>query len=63
MEDWYCFRCKEKMVVKEVEALYLDITQFVEGLKCPKCGTAYLTEEVAVEKVAKGEEEIEAKMG
>ncbi len=63
MEEWYCFQCKEKMVEKDVETRYLQILQYVPGLKCPKCGVPYLTEEIAVETVTKGEETIDAKMG
>jgi NAD-dependent SIR2 family protein deacetylase len=62
VEEWYCFKCKEKMEVKEVVSSYLEMTGFVDALKCPKCGTMYLTEEIVVETVNKGEEEIEAKM-
>ena len=63
MDKWYCNKCKEEMVEADVEAMYLDIIRFVRGLKCPKCGTAYLTEKTVVEVVGKGEEDIEAKLG
>ncbi len=59
--EWYCFKCKEKMVEKDVDASYLEITQFIRGLKCPKCGATYLTEEIAVW-ASEREEEIEAKL-
>ena len=62
MNQWFCFKCKEKMTEADVLGTYMEVTQIIKGLKCPKCGTAYLTEEVAVEVVGKGEEEIEAKM-
>ena len=60
--EWYCFKCKEKMLEGDVTVSYMEVIHFVEGLKCPKCKAAYLTEETAVEVVAKGEEEVEAKM-
>ncbi|MFH1625390.1 MAG: hypothetical protein ABID54_09595 [Pseudomonadota bacterium] len=63
MEEWYCFRCKEKMEAKEVQSVYMEISNFIDGLKCPTCGATYLTEEIVVETVSKGEEDIEAKMG
>ena len=63
MKEWYCFKCKEKMKEKDLEASYMDIIRFVKGLKCPRCGATYLTEEYAVEVVAKGEEQLEAKLG
>jgi len=46
-----------------VRMTYLKITQRAPVLKCPKCGTAYVTEEMAVEKMSRGEQEIESKMG
>lgn len=63
MEKWYCSKCKEEMVEAEVEAMYLDLIRFVRSLRCPKCGTAYLTEKFVVDVVSKGEEEIESKLG
>lgn len=63
MEEWYCFKCKEKMVEADITMSYMDIIRFIKGLKCPKCNAAYLTEETVVEVVRKGEEQIEAKMG
>jgi len=61
MEEWYCFKCKEKMREADVWMTYLELTFSISGLKCPKCEAAYLTEETVVEKVAVGEEQIEAK--
>lgn len=62
MAEWYCFKCKEKMEEKDIVATYLEIVRFIPGLKCPKCGVAYLTEKTVIEVVQKGEEEIEAKL-
>jgi NAD-dependent SIR2 family protein deacetylase len=62
MEEWYCFKCQEKMQSRDLAATYLEIVRFIPGLKCPKCGAAYLTEKIVVEVVQKGEEEIEAKL-
>ena len=62
MGQWFCFKCKERMIEGDVTATYMEIIRFIKGLKCPKCGVAYLMEEDAVEVVGKGEEEIEAKM-
>lgn len=60
MEQWYCFKCDEAVVEADITASYLGITWEIKGLKCPKCGASYLTEEAATV-VVKGEEEIEAK--
>jgi len=62
MEQWYCFKCKEKVVENDISTSYLEITGFIQGLQCPKCGVAYLTEESAVW-ASEREEEIEAKLG
>jgi Zn ribbon nucleic-acid-binding protein len=50
------------MQSRDLAATYLEIVRFIPGLKCPKCGAAYLTEKTVVEVVQKGEEEIEAKL-
>lgn len=63
MEEWYCFKCKEKMIEGDVWMAYLEMSNFVTGLTCPKCKAAYLTEEIVIETVAKGEEQIDTKMG
>lgn len=63
MAEWYCFKCKQKMVETDVTAFYMDVVNFIKGLKCPQCGTTYLTEKIAVEVVNKGEAEVEAKLG
>jgi hypothetical protein len=63
MEPWYCFACKEKIVEDDIDVSYMDITRFLSGLVCPKCGAAYLTEEMVVETVNPGEETLESKFG
>jgi len=62
MEEWYCFKCKEKMVEKDIRGTYLEIARFIRGFQCPKCKTAYLSEKTVTEEVCPGEEEIEAKL-
>jgi hypothetical protein len=61
MAEWYCFKDKEKMETAEINLLYLDIEAKQEGLRCPKCGDSYITEDVALDKVAKAEKMIEQK--
>ena len=39
---------------------YMNMTQSVTGLKCPKCGEAYLTEDV-VKSITEGEQQLESK--
>jgi DNA-directed RNA polymerase subunit RPC12/RpoP len=62
MEEWYCFKCNQKMEGKDLVAVYMEIVRFTPGLQCPGCGAAYLMEKTVVEVVSKGEEEIEAKL-
>lgn len=63
VEQWYCFKCKEETKQRRVRMTYLKITQRALALQCPKCGAAYITEEDAVEKISRGERDIESKMG
>jgi hypothetical protein len=60
MEKWHCFKDKVEMVKGEISLAYLGMTQDIEGLKCPKCGEAYITAEV-VKTVNEGEQQLEAK--
>ena len=61
MEEWYCFKCKEKMVQADITGQYMDIEATTPGLKCPECGTVFLTEEQCL-KVNKDEEVLESKL-
>jgi DNA-directed RNA polymerase subunit RPC12/RpoP len=61
MTEWYCFKCKEKMIEAEIELVYQEVEGKAEGLMCPKCSVKYITEEVAIDKLAKGEKMIEQK--
>lgn len=61
MADWHCFKCKEKMIEGEIKLIYLEIEAAQVGLVCPTCGAKYIPEELAVDKLAKGEKMIENK--
>jgi len=61
MADWYCYKDKVKMEQCEVALNYLVVNQFFPGLKCPKCGTQYLTEEVVMTIVQAAESALEEK--
>ena len=61
MADWYCFKDKVKMVETKVTLKYMQLVQDVPGLKCPECGTAYLTEYISRTVVRSLEEAIEMK--
>jgi hypothetical protein len=49
------------MVEAEIKVVYLEITGLPKGLLCPKCGAKYITEEIAINKMAKAEKMIEQK--
>ena len=61
MTEWYCNIDKVKMLSTEVALKYLQLKQFVPGLKCPQCGVAYLTEDVVMTIVKAGEDALEEK--
>lgn len=60
MEQWCCYKCKEKMVQGDVLITYLEMSNAIEGIRCPKCGTTYLLEEMVM-KLAQAEEMYESK--
>ena len=60
MEKWNCYKDKVEMEEVKVAARYLDITQYLQGFKCPKCGVAYLMEQVS-QQLCDGEELVEPK--
>ena len=61
MEQWYCFKDKVPMVEQELIMDYLQTSNVIDGIKCPKCGVAYLLEEIVAEKVIIAEKMLESK--
>lgn len=61
MADWYCFEDKVKLEAADVILNYMFLNRSVPGLKCPKCGVQYLTEEVVTTTVQAAEDALEAK--
>jgi hypothetical protein len=61
MADWYCYKDKIKMEGGGVNVKYLDLTQSVAGIYCPKCQTIYLLEEVVMTTVKAAESILEGK--
>jgi hypothetical protein len=49
------------MVEQELIMDYLQTSNVIDGIKCPKCGVAYLLEETVVEKVVIAEKMLESK--
>lgn len=62
MENWYCFKCKQKMEEREVYLAYMG-SEFpgILGMKCPKCGVEYLSEEFVIGQLREGEQMMESK--
>jgi ArsR family metal-binding transcriptional regulator len=61
MADWYCFRDKVPMEKKDIALSYMDLTQYIPGIKCPVCGEEYLTEDIVTTVVQAAEDALEAK--
>ena len=61
MPNWYCYKDKVKMQDAEVTLTYMQLSQNVPGLKCPKCGVEYLTERVVLGIVRAAEQALEQK--
>ena len=62
LEQWYCFKDKVKMEEALIPMTYggLEPVDFL-GIKCPKCGAAYLSEEVVMVHLREFEESAEPK--
>ena len=61
MADWHCFTDKAKMAEAELTLRYMQLTQHVPGLKCPRCGVEYLTENVVMTTVTAVEDALDQK--
>ena len=47
MAQWYCFKCNEQMEDSGVLVSYLDFHRIIDLLRCPQCGIAFATAELA----------------
>jgi hypothetical protein len=61
MPEWYCYKDKVKMENMNVPLQYMQLVQRIPGIRCPKCGTVYLTEYVVRTVVKTAEELLEGK--
>ncbi len=61
MTDWHCYKHKVKMVEADIALKYMQMVQYIPGLKCPVGGEAYLTEEVVMTIVKAAEDILEEK--
>ncbi len=44
-----------------IQTYYLNVEGEIEGLRCPKCGLCYMTEEIATGRLARAEKSVESK--
>jgi hypothetical protein len=61
MTEWYCNKDKVKMRSTEIAMKYMQMVQYVPGIKCPQCGVAYLTEDVVMTVVKAAQDALEEK--
>ncbi len=62
MAEWYCNKCKVASEEKEIELTYMDMPGFQMAWVCPNCNAKWISEEVVMEKIIPGQEELEAKL-
>ena len=58
---WECAKCGLALVAGKVNVSYLNSAYQVDLLHCPKCGFVYVSEELAMEKMAALEKSLEDK--
>ena len=58
---WICDKCKSELELRKVKVLYLGGDFEVELLKCPKCNTVFIDEDLALGKMLEVEKELEDK--
>lgn len=61
MTEWYCYKHKVKMLPTDVALQYMQLVQYLPGLKCPEGGETYLTEDVVITTVKAAEDALEEK--
>ena len=58
---WICDKCKERLVLSKVKAVYLSGNFEVDLLKCPVCGNVFVGEELALGKMLEVKKTLEDK--
>jgi NAD-dependent SIR2 family protein deacetylase len=59
--DWSCAKCGEALEMGTVEAAYMGSKYPVELPRCPRCGTVFIPENLALGKMAQIEQLLEDK--
>ena len=58
---WICDKCKEKLVLRKVKVSYLAGKFEVELMKCPKCNSVFIGEDLAMGRMMEVEKGLEDK--
>jgi len=61
LERWECAKCGIPLVLGKVDVSYLNSSYQVDLLHCPKCGMVFVSEDLAVGKMAELEKSLEDK--
>jgi hypothetical protein len=61
MTKWFCDKCNKEMEEALLSVYYLGVYGTIEGIRCPKCRTCYVPEDIAIGKLARAERSIEEK--
>jgi uncharacterized protein with PIN domain len=60
-EEWYCFKCNQKMEKTRADIEYKGYKLRFDCLKCPSCGVLYEDEGMA-KKIVEGQTVVDKKM-
>jgi hypothetical protein len=61
MAEWNCYKDKVKMETAKLTLRYQGLTQYVAGIRCPKCGTEYVLEKEVMTTLRAAESVFEGK--
>lgn len=59
--SWICDKCKKPLQMSKVKVAYLGGSFEVELMKCPDCGSVFISEELALGKMLEVEKGLEDK--
>jgi hypothetical protein len=61
MAEWNCYKDKVKMETANLTLRYQGLTQYVVGIRCPKCGVEYVLEKEVMTTLRAAESVFEGK--
>jgi hypothetical protein len=59
--EWQCYQCRRPLVVKPIAVSYMGNRFNAELPQCPQCGFVFVSEEIAMGKMAEVERILEDK--